>query len=53
MVENVVKRVLSALFTSKFLDIIDNQHINALVKIDEVVDLLVDDSCGVLTFKLA
>ena len=50
-VEYVVECVLCTWFTGKLLHVIKNQHINALVEIDEIINLVVSYGSGVLAFK--
>ena len=51
VVEDMEECVLRAWLTCKELDIIQQEHIDALVEIDEVVDFLLGNGRGVLALN--
>ena len=51
MVEDIEKRTLCALFRHKLVNIVDYQHIEALIEIQEIVLVVVSYGVGVLEFK--
>ena len=51
VVEDVEEGVLRARLAGKELDIIEKEHVDAQIEIDEVVDLLLLDSRGILALE--
>ena len=51
MIEDMEECVLCSRFACKFLDIVHNKHINALIEIYKVIDLIVSYRCRILRLK--
>ena len=51
VVEDVEECILSLRYTGKFLNVINNQHVDGLIETDEIIEMVRSDRIGVLYLK--